>query len=116
MLRLLSDENFRGAIVRGLKLRDPNVDIQRVQDVGLRGLGDEQILAWAAENNRIVLTHDQATFGRFAYARVDDGKSMPGVFVVSEKLPVSEVINAILLLTECSEQADWDGLVTYLPL
>jgi hypothetical protein len=36
MLRLLSDENFNGDIIRGLFLRQPNVDLIRVQDVGLQ--------------------------------------------------------------------------------
>jgi hypothetical protein len=36
MLSLLSDENFNGDIVRGLLLRQPNLDLLRVQDVGLR--------------------------------------------------------------------------------
>jgi hypothetical protein len=48
MLSLLSDENFNGDIVRGLMLRNPNLDLLRVQDVGLREVNDPAILAWAA--------------------------------------------------------------------
>ena len=60
MLRLLSDENFNGDIVRGLLLRHPALDIVRVQDVGLAEAEDDVILKWAAQNNRILLTHDRA--------------------------------------------------------
>jgi predicted nuclease of predicted toxin-antitoxin system len=56
MLSLLSDENFNGDIVRGLMLRHPNLDLLRGQDVGLREVNDPAILAWAATNNRILLT------------------------------------------------------------
>ena len=35
MVRLLSDENFNGDIVRGMLLRRPDLDLIRVQDVGL---------------------------------------------------------------------------------
>lgn len=35
MLRLLSDENFNGEIVRGLFRANPTIDLVRVQDVGL---------------------------------------------------------------------------------
>ena len=38
MLRFAADENFNGDIVRGLLRRNPNVDIVRVQDVGLSAL------------------------------------------------------------------------------
>ena len=35
MLLLVADENFNNDIVRGLQRRKPDVDIVRVQDVGL---------------------------------------------------------------------------------
>jgi predicted nuclease of predicted toxin-antitoxin system len=59
MVRLLSDENFNGDIVRGLLLRRPDLDLRRVQDAGLEAADDPTILEWAAANNRIVLTHDR---------------------------------------------------------
>ena len=71
MFRLLADENFNGDIVRGLLLRQPDLDIVRVQDVGLTGEDDLQVLAWAAENNRIVLTHDRATMPSYALERLE---------------------------------------------
>jgi hypothetical protein len=43
MLRLLSDENFNGDIIRGLFLRQPNIDLIRVQDVGLQEEDDPKI-------------------------------------------------------------------------
>ena len=57
MLRLLVDENFNGDIVRGLLLRRPDLDLVRVQDVEYEEAEDPTILAWAAENDRILLTH-----------------------------------------------------------
>ena len=45
MLRLLADENFNGDIVRALLLRQPDLNIVRVQDVGLPGVVDPDILA-----------------------------------------------------------------------
>jgi len=76
MLRLLADENFNGDIVRALLLRQPDLDIVRVQDVGLAGVDDPDILAWAAGNDRIVLTHDRATLPDYAYERLAAGEKM----------------------------------------
>jgi hypothetical protein len=56
-MRLLSDENFNGNIVRGLFLRQPSLDLLRVQDVNLLNVDDPEILEWSANNNRILLTH-----------------------------------------------------------
>jgi predicted nuclease of predicted toxin-antitoxin system len=116
MLHLLSDENFNGDIVRGLLLRRPDLDLVRVQDVGLEGADDPAVLAFAAENNRILLTHDRATMPDFAYARVASGEPMPGVFVVHDRMPVRQAIDELILADEGSEQGEWAGRVVYLPL
>ena len=116
MLSLLSDENFSGDIVRGLFLRQPKLDLIRVQDVGLREVDDPAILAWAATNARILLTHDRATMPDFAYDRLVKGEVMAGMFVVNDRMPIRQAIDELLLLTSCSEQAEWKGVVLYLPL
>ena len=116
MLRLLSDENFNGDIIRGLRLRQPDLDLIRTQDVGLLGVDDSGVLAWAAENNRILLSHDKTTMPDHAYARVAAGQPIPGVFIVSDRLPIGQVIQELLLIDACSEQAEWNGLVLFLPL
>jgi hypothetical protein len=41
---------------------------------------------------------------------------MPGVFEVSRSVPVAAVIEDILLLSECSNEGEWEGQVRYLPL
>jgi predicted nuclease of predicted toxin-antitoxin system len=116
MLRPLADENLNSDIVRGLLLRQPELDIVSVQEVGLAGTDDPDVLHWAAENDRIVLTHDRATMPDFADERVSAGKRMSGVFVLKDRLPVGRAIDEILLLVDCSEQAEWSGRTVYLPL
>lgn len=116
MLQLLSDENFNGDIIRGLLRRNPAIDLLRVQDVGLRNKEDHAILAWAAENNRILLKHDRATIPDFAYLRITAGVPMPGVFVINDRIPVKQAIDELLLIETYSEQREWAGQVFYLPL
>jgi len=59
-VKWLADENFRGAIVRGWF--GSRVDILRVQDIPeISGADDPAVLAWAAQNDRIVLTQDVST-------------------------------------------------------
>ena len=86
MLRFVADENFNGAIVRGLRRRRPALDLVRLQDVGLSGINDPDLLAWAAREQRVILTHDVATLREYAENRVRAGLPMPGVFEVSEHL------------------------------
>ncbi|MCC5663350.1 DUF5615 family PIN-like protein [Nostoc sp. CHAB 5784] len=100
MLKFLADENFDNTVVRGLFRRSPEIDIVRVQDVGLSGKDDPTILDWAAQEGRILLTHDVSTITRYAYDRVRQGQTMPGVIEVSLDAPVGQVIEDILVLVE----------------
>ncbi|NDJ23327.1 hypothetical protein GS682_17130 [Nostoc sp. B(2019)] len=115
MLKLLADENFDNTIVRGLFRRSPEIDIVRVQDVGLSGKDDPAILEWTAQEGRILLTHDVSTITRYAYDRVRLGQTMPGVIEISPDAPVGRVIEDILVLIECSQEGELEGQVQYLP-
>jgi Domain of unknown function (DUF5615) len=116
VIRLLADENFNNNIVRRVRLRDSDIDLVRVQDVGLAGVNDPTVLEWAAEHQRILLTHDVATITAFAYERARAGKPMPGVFEVGRTVALRSAIDDIVLLATCSEDGEWDGQAHYLPL
>ncbi|GFE71354.1 DUF5615 family PIN-like protein [Chroococcus sp. FPU101] len=116
MLKLLADENFDNTIVRGLLRRQPNLDIVRVQDIGLSGEDDPIILEWAAQENRILRTHDVATITRYAYERLADDKSMPGVIEIGLNESIGRVLEDILLVVECCLEYELEGQIFYLPL
>jgi hypothetical protein len=116
MYRFVADGNFNNDIVRGVRRRNPGVDVVRVQDEGLSGADDPTILEWAAQAGRVVLTHDVSTMTRYACDRVRDGKPMPGVFEVGREVPIGVAIEEILWLAECSLEGEWEGQVRYLPL
>lgn len=116
MLRLLADENFNGSIVRGLLLREPDLDLVRVQEVNLSGKDDPEILEWAANENRLLLTHDYETIPKYAYERVTVGLPMPGVIVGDTYIAIQQAIEDILLTVQCSAENEWEGQVIYLPL
>ena len=116
MLRLAADENFNNDIVRGLRRREPGLDLVRIQDVGLSGADDPTVLEWAAQEGRILLTHDVSTITRYAYERVQASQSLPGVFEVSRSVSIGQAIEDILLLAQCSLEGEWEGQVRYLPL
>ena len=77
---------------------------------------DEALLAWAAEQERLLLTHDASTITAHAYRRVMKGDRMPGVFEVNRAVSIRTAMEDIILLTECSIPDEWEGQVRYLPL
>ena len=116
MIRLVTDENFDGDILRGVRRRLPTLDIVRVQDVGLATTPDQTILAWAAAEGRVVLTPDRETMPNFAYDRVRAGQAMPGIFLVSDLMPKGQAIEELLLAIQCLSPDECAGFVTYIPL
>jgi hypothetical protein len=116
MLRLAADENFNGDIVRGLLRRNPKLDIVRVQDVGLSGADDPSVLQWAADQGRVIVTHDISTLAKHAFDRVAAGQPMPGVFEVRSVAPIGQTIDDLILLAECSHDGEWEGQVRFLSI
>ena len=115
-MRLLLDENFNNNILRGLLQRRPELDVIRAQDKPeIAGKDDPTLLAWAAEQGRVLLTHDVRTITRFAYERVKMGEPMPGVVEVKRPAPLNEIIDDILLLVEAGQPEDVENQVIYLP-
>lgn len=114
-MRFLTDENFNGAILRGLMRRLPKLDIVRVQDVGLMNTNDPQILEWAASEGRILLTHDVATITMYAYERVNQGLAMTGVVEVIAKAPIGKIIDDLELFIFCSDPEEYEGQVLFIP-
>jgi hypothetical protein len=82
----------------------------------IRLLADE-ILAWAAKEPRVALTHDVNTMSHFAIECSTRGEPMAGVFFVHQEGPAfSTIINDLLLLDECSDTSGWYDRIQYLPL
>ena len=114
-MRFLSDENFNGAILRGLMRRLPKLDLVRVQDVGLMHTDDPVILEWAANEKRILLTHDVATITMYAYERINQGLPMTGVVEIIAKASIGKIIDDLEIFICCSEPDEYEGQVLFIP-
>ncbi len=117
MLRLAGDADVNGRIIRGLRRRQPDIDLRCAQDALPEGTPDPDVLKWAAEEQRVLITHDRATMVGFAYDRSAAGEPLPGVIVTTDKQTIGEAIDDILLLAHCmAEDEIMDQIVIFLPL
>ena len=116
MTRFAADENFRSSIVRGLRKQIPGIDIVRVQDTEIYGAEDPVVLEWAAQEGRVLLTHDIRTMSRYVRDRIRAGQPMPGVILIRTDLPTGPVLEDLVLLILAGVPEDLDGQVKYLPL
>lgn len=116
MLRLLADENFNGRILRALQRNIPDLDVVRAQDTPLSGTDDQSLLQFAADENRVILTHDVETLVGYAWERVRSGTPMPGVIVALTDQPIGQVIGDLELLLLASRPEELEVQIRFLPL
>ena len=116
MLRLLIDENIDHRILRGLLRRIPQLDFIIPAHAGLTGLEDSELLRWAAQENRTILTHDIKTMTHYANQLLAQGEPMAGVMVIPDRLGIGDAIRDLELLLEGFSQSDLRDSIKYLPL
>ena len=116
MLRLLTDEDVHGDIMKGLLRRQPTLDLLRVQDVGLRQSPDSIILDWAAQHDRVVVSVDKKTLAAAAWNRVVNGEPMPGVAILRTILSIGQAIDEVEVIALVGEPEDLRDQVIYLPI
>lgn len=116
-MKLISDEDLNGAIVRGLFRRKPAIDLIRVQDVPeIFEQDDPLVLDWAAAEGRVLISHDENNMTRYALDRIADGFPMSGLMIVPQWLSIGRAIDELLLVEGASQEDEWIGKVLFLPL
>ncbi len=113
-MKLLADENFKGAVVRELKKRKPELEIIRAQDTALFQAPDPILLEWAAQNDYIVLSHDVQTLVGFAYQRVAEALPMPGLCIISSRTDIGVALKVLLLWIETAKSEEMQNQVIFL--
>jgi len=112
--RFQADENLSAKIVAGLLRREPSLDFQTAKAAKLIGLSDPEVLAIAARDNRILVSHDRETLPNH-FSRFVETSTSAGVLIVSQKLDIGASIEQIFLVWIASEAEEWINRIGYLP-
>lgn len=113
--RFLADANLDQAIIDGVKRREPSIDFLTGHTAGIEGMIDADVLALARREQRILISHDFRTMPRH-FREFIAHRSSPGVFLISQALPIGRAVEELLLIWTASDQHEWENLLTYLPL
>lgn len=119
-IEYLLDADVPRLLHTAVKRHAPAVGILRVQDVGLRTAEDPQILTFAAETNRIVVSRDRSTMTDAAAARIRRGDRMPGLLPVRRGYAVAGkgigvLVRELELIASASKLEEWDNVVQFIP-
>jgi hypothetical protein len=114
-VRFMADYDFNGEIVDGLLRREPSIDLKSGVEAELQGVPDPDVLETAANEGRVLVTHDQRTmpfhFGQFLLRR-----NSPGLFIILQWMGIVAAIEELLLVWSASDGEEWTNLILYLPL
>ena len=114
-IRFLADADLNLDVVKGVLRREPGIDFRIAAGGELRGLSDPEVLALAASEGWILVSHDRRTMPR-AFAEFVSGMSSPGAFIISQKVDHLAAIEALLLVWVASEAEEWANRICTLPL
>jgi len=113
-IRFQADADLRQAIVTGSLRRQPKLDFRSVHEARFEGIEDADVLAIAARDGRVLVTHDRKTmpteFGQFITSQTS-----AGVLILSQNLPIAEAIYAIILVWKASTAEEWINQIMTFP-
>jgi Domain of unknown function (DUF5615) len=96
-VRYQADADLNQAIVTGLLRRESTIDFQTAFADGLEGVKDLDVLAIAAQQRPVLVSHDRKTMPS-GFAEFITTNQSAGVIIVSRKIPMEVVIEELLLI------------------
>jgi hypothetical protein len=114
MLRFQADNDLDQRIVVATRRLDPTIDFQTAPALGLHGRADAEVLALAAQQGRLLVTHDRRTMpGHFE--RFIATQTSPGLLIVARTLPIGQASRWLHLLWAASEAEEYVNAIYSLP-
>lgn len=114
-VRFQADADLNQRIVLAVLRREPALDFQTAPAAGLAGLADPRVLGICSEEGRVLVTHDCSTMpGHFA--DFIQHAASAGVVLVPQHIPLSPIVEDLLLIWLSSEAEEWMNRICWLPL
>jgi Domain of unknown function (DUF5615) len=114
-VRFQADADFNQNIVRAVRRRAPAIDFQTANEAGLHGLDDQAVLAHAAREGRLLVSHDRRTMPSH-FANFTATRTSAGVILISQNLSIMQAVEDLILIWEASEAEEWVNRLDSLPL
>lgn len=114
-IRFQADADLNQIILLAAVRREPAIDFQTAVSGNLAGLSDTEVLALAAREGRLLVTHDHKTMPRYFSEFIATGTS-PGVLIVPQHVSVASVVEDLILIWLATEAEEWIDRICYLPL
>lgn len=113
-IRFQADADLHVPIIKGLRRREPSIDFATAHETGLVGLNDSAVLALAASNGRVLVSHDVSTIPE-EFSLFIQERTSSGVILISQELSYRQAIEGLLRVWLNTQAEDWQNILTFLP-
>lgn len=116
-IRFLLDENVPPLLARGLRRREPSIDVICVGDSSApsRGTGDPELLRILERDGRALVTLNRRMMDAHLRTHIDQGRHTWGMFRLHSTTRVSAIVDALVLVWHASEAQEWIDRVEDIP-
>jgi hypothetical protein len=115
-IRFLSDADLNEFIVNGVFRREASIDFLTAESAGIRHLPDPEVLAFAVNGQRLLVSHDVNTMPHYFAEFIAAGNHSPGLLLIPQSVTVRSAIEELLLVWAASEASEWENRLVWLPL
>jgi len=101
--RLLADADLNAGIVDGIRARISEIDFQIAQALLPDRSPDPKVLAFAADQRRVLVSHDVNTMPQHFREFIREQQS-PGLILIPQRLSIGAAIDELQLVWECNDE------------
>ena len=117
-VRYQADADLDRRLVSAVRRHEPGIDFQFASEArsggGLAGVVDDQVLTAAAQEGRILVTHDRRTMPRH-FAEFITTQVSPGVIIIPRRMLLSIAVEWLMTIWAASEAEEWVNQILPLP-
>lgn len=114
-IRLQADADLKHAIIAGVLRRAASLDFRRAEAVPLEGLGDPAVLFAAAQDGRVLVSHDVNTMERHFREFIKEHASPGLILIPQRRVSIGAAIESLVFLWEVLDAADLENRVCLVP-
>ena len=114
-IRFQADADLKHAIISGVLRRAASVDFRRTEAVPLEGLADPAVPAAAAQDGRVLVSHDVNTMEQH-FREFTRNHASPGLILIPQKrISIGQAIESLVFVWDVLDAADLENHICLIP-
>lgn len=105
--KFYTDEHVPNSVVKGLRLR--GVDVLTTKEAGMLGASDEEHMAYAKREGRVIFTHDEDFLNLHS-----KGFEHNGIVYTHQRTSIGEMVRGLMLIHQVLESDEMKNNVEFL--